>query len=600
MKFSIFKYAQLTLVGTATAIKFKWETVVNNNYVVPDMMNGERTFNSYNPPSVCSAGVVVFRGRSTGRDKGPVSGIFKRTFGGRRFEAKTEVIKVAARSANKTESTLVPSPNNAESTFNEFPSIPRVSMETCVIATRGMHGPAWSGADEMAGTTGVYVELDGSTLITGASVLGAVQFNLADGDAPPFEPDNFDVPLVGDSNSHIKFDVFPGSPSITDDNIIAFKGNYEQDGEAKTGVFYRQLVGQQRLTAKSAKSQQAPLTEDIQLVANSDTVIPGTNCEGVTFGSTAPPAAAGNSMVFVGVDDEDDPSCGGIYRAPLYSSLFGPPDLEALITLGVTIVPDTEEEPLTLLGEGLSYDGETMAFWGAWGDEFNTVRLYCPTTGNRDRRAYCNKEGDDETLWDENSTCEIVEEKKICYQIKKVPVHQGIFLRDRDGKLKLIAHTGYEDSEFDDFVFWNYSGAPPGVGPDSHGHGEGGEEGGEENDKEPPRFRSSAFISVHEKMVAFKGRNANLNSDGIYEDVVDGIYFKNDRDPLISLAKTGDSAEMFDKEAVFLDGSPMEIDEVSIEKDGLRHQIITIALGFAGADTTEDVEFGGVYVAKIS
>ena len=138
------------------------------------------------------------------------------------------------------------------------------------------------------------------------------------------------------------------------------------------------------------------------------------------------------------------------------------------------------------------------------------------------------------------------------------------------------------------------------MGPDSHGQGEGGEEGGEENDKEPPRFRSSAFISVHEKMVAFKARTANLNPDGIYEDVVDGIYFKNDRDPLISLAKTGDSAEMFDKEAVFLDGRPMEIDEVSIEKDGLRHQIITIALGFAGADTTEDAEFGGVYVAKIS
>ena len=70
-----------------------------------------------------------------------------------------------------------------------------VSMETCVIATRGMHGPAWSEADEMAGTTGVYVELDGSTLITGANALGAVQFNLADGDAPPFEPNNFDVPV---------------------------------------------------------------------------------------------------------------------------------------------------------------------------------------------------------------------------------------------------------------------------------------------------------------------------------------------------------------------------------------------------------------------
>lgn len=54
MKFSIFKYAQLTLVGTATAIKFNWKTVVNNNYVVPDMMLVSRSSRYHNNIIVCT------------------------------------------------------------------------------------------------------------------------------------------------------------------------------------------------------------------------------------------------------------------------------------------------------------------------------------------------------------------------------------------------------------------------------------------------------------------------------------------------------------------------------------------------------------------
>ena len=37
------------------------------------------------------------------------------------------------------------------------------------------------------------------------------------------------------------------------------------------------------------------------------------------------------------------------------------------------------------LGEGVSFDGRFVAFWGAWGAETKTLVLQCPTEGNQDR-----------------------------------------------------------------------------------------------------------------------------------------------------------------------------------------------------------------------
>ena len=42
------------------------------------------------------------------------------------------------------------------------------------------------------------------------------------------------------STTGIKFDQFPGSPSVTDNKYLVFKGNYN-DGVSKTGVYYRDL-----------------------------------------------------------------------------------------------------------------------------------------------------------------------------------------------------------------------------------------------------------------------------------------------------------------------------------------------------------------------
>lgn len=208
---------------------FIWTTVVNSNDLVPEIVPPDRTFNSFNPPSVSAKGMVVFRGRSTGHSKGPVSGIFKRE-----FEQGSQIVKVVARSApNETSSTLVPDPNNMEAVYIEFPSFPRISINTNVIATRGMHKPVWewtaaNGVEkERSGTTGVYVELeldDGSRkLVTGASRLGSVNNDFAN---------VYDVPYANKTHGGV-FDVFPGAPSITDNNVVAFKGNFdEKTGEA--------------------------------------------------------------------------------------------------------------------------------------------------------------------------------------------------------------------------------------------------------------------------------------------------------------------------------------------------------------------------------
>jgi hypothetical protein len=74
-------------------------------------------------------------------------------------------------------------------------------------------------------------------------------------------------------------------------------------------------------------------------------------------------------MVFVGVDNEEYPTCGGIHLAELVPNL----KLQVLVSLGETLVPNPINEPLTRVGEALSFDGRLLAFWGACGDEEKTV-----------------------------------------------------------------------------------------------------------------------------------------------------------------------------------------------------------------------------------
>jgi hypothetical protein len=493
--------------------------------------------------------MVVVRARSRGGPPlGPAThGIYTRDMG----QADSAIVRVLDRT------TLVPEPNDLGSTFVETPSFPRIDMHTNTIATRGNHQPVHryyepDGTETRAGTTGIYSNPHGE-LITGGAKLGHVAgFGF------------FGVP----EQNNVNFEVFPGAPSVTNGNIIAFKGNYTGDGTEKTGVYFRHL-----------SSGQHGGTDPSILIANTGTLIPGTN---KFFGSTAPPNAADHKVVFAGFDDESSPNAGGIYLAPLAYS----PKLTTLVSIGQRVPGDTTKGWFNALGEGIAFDGRFVGFWGAWGDETRSLKLYCPTEGNKDRRAYCNKalvcEGTGELKGDPGSICDV----SGCYQLRDVPINQGIFVHDtRTKRTHLVTRTG---EEFDDFLFWNYAGKAPCTGGGHHG---GGEEGGEE-DGESVRWRSSAYLAVSTGSgatfrSAFKART---------DDVV-GIYLREGpgRSPFLTVADTTMNGQLLDPEAP----ADSTIIEVGIEREGLRGDWLAInaKMGYEGGEEEDDM--AGIYITEL-
>jgi len=539
----------------------RWQTVANNADFLPGTA---KTFNSYNPPSVNNDGLVVFRARSKGPQ--PMSGIYTRHMG-RRAAAVIELLA--------DRDSVVPDPNNTLygpgarlATFNEFPSFPRIALHTPTVATRGNHQPVWtySVVDETTGevtesrvgTTGVYVTQSGH-LVTGTSLLGAVG--------------SFGYFSVPGSNPAAKFDVFPGAPAVTDEGVIVFKANFVRDGAGRTGVFYRPI----------AASGVAP----VERLADSGTLIPNlpAGVTGVTFGSTAPPSAADGQAVFVGYDNEQAPSYGGIYIAPLSPD----PPLATLVGLGETVPVPGATETFNRIGEALTFDGRLVGFWAAWGDDTRTVRLYCPEDGNADRIAFCTHDG---VAGDPASIQDPATGK--WYQDKTVPVHQGIFVHDTvTGRTTMLAQTG---DGYDDFVYWNYSGSPPGVG-----HGEA--------DAEPPRWRSSAFLALSGKplalrrhtvwtyKLAFLARTGQIGPEFTWINAMDGIYLASGpgQGPVKQLLATGMDGTRVDPAAVDAYGSALPVTSIGIERDGFRGARLAVSVGMGN----EESGWAGVYIATL-
>jgi len=528
--------------------KFSWSTVVNNNDVIPEVVP-ERKFNSYNPPSVSANGVVVFRARSRGgMGMGPAThGIYTRD-----MVAAGEIVKILDRT------TLVPEPNNLGITFTETPAFPRIDRDWDTIVTRGNHQPVLEYTPEgetestRGGTSGIYAKPYGE-LITGAAKLGI---------APGYE--FFAVPGI---DPPIPFEVFPGAPAVTDQAFLVFKGNYTLEGAENTGAFYRDLSDEDSV---------------IEMIAStSATVIPGTS---ELFGSVSPPSAAtvGNRhwAVFSGFDNEWQPTLGGIYLAPILPHpLSGQPSLTPLVTIGSRVPDGSARDTFTHLGEGSSFDGNYVGFWGSWGSETRSVRLYCPEEGDQDRRDYCNNTGDfADGTGDPDSICDdATDDTDRCYQEMEVPVDQGIFVHDvRKGRTVAVAKTG---AEFDDFLFWNYSGRVPGV---SGGHGEEGDDG------EPVRWRSSAYVAVSEGtgksfMTAFKGAKGEV--EGIYLSPGPGKA-------VLTVVDTTLDGQVLDPEAP----ADTPVSEVGLEREGFRKGWLVIN---ARIGVEEDEGMAGVYQTKV-
>ena len=568
----------LALAATAgVAQPLQWRTIANNADVMP---GSTLTFSSFNQPSVNSDGLVVFRARSKGADAGgeavnsteisarpslwstiaadaptagggPVHGIYARQMVGIVFGSA--ITEVTAR--GKT----VPQPNNALingalATFEEFPSTPRIDIGSPTIATRGQSQPVYEyqvGVDPTTGlplttkvgTSGVYTN-PGNVLLTGASLLGAV----TDFPAGTVTFPHYSVPGAA---AGTRFDQFPGAPTVTNGTVIAFKGNYTDpsDGLGRTGVYYRDVV------ASSGKSA-------IQLVANSNTVIPNPpGAPVVKFGSTAPPSAANGYMVFTGLDIEEAPTRGGIYRAPLQPS----PPLQTLAGIGTQVPGEAAGVGFTAFGEGLSIssDGRFTSFWGAWGSETFTKVLNCPVDGNAEIVAYCAA-------------------NYPTGHVATIPVHQGIFVADaQSGKVYPVAKTladGYVD-----FLYWVFSGRPPGTG------------GGDEPAFEPPRWRSSAFAALYgvpgwEVQTAFKASRSGY----------DGIYVRQGRSlarPLLTVVETQNTA------GTAID--PMApansvVTVVGVERDGFRNGNLVIAASMLFADPVTPLGWAGIYFTRVA
>jgi len=588
-----------------------WRVVANSSYIIPG--DPDRQYNSFNPPSVNTRGLVVFRARSSGNPQGPVSGIFVRDM----RRQTSDVEKLADRD------TPVPSPNNtrypeAERTgetepasFNEFPAFPRISYSNHSVATRGNHPPVWaytvpddgSGLPEeiRAGTSGVYVNLAArrpalSPLVTGASLLAH-----AGSSAYVDLTYLFRVPGI---EPVTRFEVFPGAPAITDRGFIVFKGNYSltidgPDGGKtaipQTGIFWRRVVG-----------DYAGGLEPIVFVAGSATPIPNPgNCPaGTTFGSTAPPSAHSNNVVFAGFDDEGAPNCGGIYLARLTQRTEG---LTPMVSIGDP-VPGQQQATFSRFGEGLSFDGRFVAFWAAWGSEARVIRVYCPEEGNKVRRAYCNHTGEfgadpetHEPRGDPASICDNTTDPRypLCYQEKVVPANQGIFVLDSESDdLAPVAMAG-PDERFGDFLFWNYSGAPPGIG-----HSEG--------DAEPPRFRAAAFLTVSGRTgdtfrAAYLARTGAVDpATHVYVEPVDGVYLVESLGAsslnTLTLLETGMDGTVVDPEAVWdhdddvsTPDVPLPIVSLGLEREGLRGGWFVVSASMG----VEEKGWAGIYAAEL-
>lgn len=568
MKFSFIKII-LTITAcyfaifstVAEADKIKWRIVVDNNNSPPGVSTEK--FFSYNQPSVNDNGLVVFRARAkipTGGSSGgePTRGVFIRNM------KKSSVIGVIASTKSPTD--VVPPPNNVTNpnpaTFNEFPAFPRIDKTSSTVAFRGQSQPSWEDLvlGKLGGTTGIY------STPRGSFITGVRNLEIATGFSSFFVPGS----ILSNPSVSAKFDQFPGAPAISGKDIITFKGNYSDNGVAKTGIFYRNKINR---------------NTGIKAIAWAGRFIPNKNGKRTRaiFGSTAPPSTVGNEVVFAGFDNEESPTVGGIYHAFL-SPKF--PQLKALVNIG-TKVPNTKKSRFTRFGEAISFDGRYLTFWGAWdtgaldpvfgGDGWKPIVLNCPTDGNKAVIQSCLDQDNNGTAND--GTYTLFE-----------PINQGIFLYDlTDQKISMVARTNNK-YQFNDFLFWSFTGAPPGVG--------GGDEGSTE-DRELPRWRSSAFAAVNDLNVAFKAKK----SDG-----TNGIYLQRDHGRIRTVLNNTMTGAVLDKQTIITvnnkDGSSanvplsqLYITSLGLERDGFRNKRLTISASMA--DVTATYSWAGIYLGLL-
>lgn len=522
--------ASLLITSQALATPLSgWNSVANTATKLPG--DTSQNFFSFNQPSINDAGLVVFRGRAKASAKkenqgGIISGIFTRDMS----QSGAPPTTISSRGAE------VPTPNNIEqpgpAKFNEFPSIPRIDSSSKTIAFRGQSQPSWNvvlgeGEETRSGTAGIYAVLDNGNLSTAIRNI---------------EPTNGIPEYLVPGENNLRFEQYPGSPSPSGSKI-AYKGNWTDTlGKGQTGVFYRDL---------QAENGQA---KSVQIARRGDEIpteaLP-TGTALAQFGSTAPPSAAENKMVFTGLDNENSPAAGGIFLAEMAENS----NLKTITGFN-TEVPGNSGKKLSSFGEALSFDGRYVGFWAGWGSETIQKTFECGSVGNRSLLADCNSQDNNGTANDGRYTFDIIK-------------HQGIFLADTlEDELFLVAQTG---NLFEDFLFWNFSGKPS--------------DAGEGDDGESARWRNSAFLAVDGDDIVFKAQEAD-GTIGLYA-ALDATALDYDIFTLLTLGMDGGLLDTMAR------GLP--ITELGIERDGFRNGRLAISSSMDDGENS----WAGVYVATV-
>ena len=180
-----------------------------------------------------------------------------------------------------------------------------------------------------------------------------------------------------------------------------------------------------------------------------------------------------------------------------------------------------------------------------------------------------------------------------CHRDVQVPVHQGIFVHDIETRTtRRVADT---NETFDDFLFWNFSGAVPctGLGHSDEGAGDDGE---------PARWRSSAFVAVAGSggatyRTAFEARTG-APADGLGTAPVDGIYLQRGPGQGLTAETVLDTTmdgQRVDPEAP----AGSTITELGLEREGLRGNWLAVTAKMAIDGGADDDGMAGVYVTRL-
>jgi hypothetical protein len=175
------------------------------------------------------------------------------------------------------------------------------------------------------------------------------------------------------------------------------------------------------------------------------------------------------------------------------------------------------------------------------------------------------------------------------YCTRQVPVRQGIFVSDKNGDLRRVALANRRPETFKDFLFWVFSGRPPGAGA------------GDEGDAaEPPRWRSSAFVAVSPSAPVQELANEGSPSrpsvvfKGTHSDSREGLFIRQrlSSKSIKPLILVGADAADVDP------GAPAgsAVTAVGVERDGFRNCHLVVNTSFLNESTSES--WAGIYLER--